>query len=173
MLPVLMSDMTPRPSVPGQPFGTESLPLPPPVIVWLVAVQQSRRRSALHPTPPLKHGMGDTVRMMDYDREEVLTDLDEKAVELRAKLAELTAPVDADAVIGFGKRIGDGTTQAIQQMGDASIAQNLAGTLEQVERAREKATEGSWGRCDTCDETIPEGRLSLRPWSTTCVEHAD
>lgn len=111
--------------------------------------------------------------MTDFDQDAVLAELDEKAMELRAKLAELTAPVDAETVIGFGKRIGDGTTQAIQQMGDASIAQNLAGTLDQVERAREKALDGSWGRCDVCQGPIPEGRLSFRPWSTTCVDHAD
>lgn len=110
--------------------------------------------------------------MTDFDHDEVLAELDEKAEGLRTKLAALTAPVDADAVIGFGKRIGDGTTQAIQQMGDASIAQNLAGTLAQVEHAREKLRDGSWGQCDECGASIGQGRLAFRPWSTTCIDHA-
>lgn len=102
----------------------------------------------------------------------IIGELDAKADELRARLSELTKPVDADATIGFGKRIGDGTNEAIQRMGDASVAQNAHGLLQQVERARAKLDEGSWGRCDVCDEAIGAGRLEFRPWSTTCVEHA-
>lgn len=110
--------------------------------------------------------------MTDFDKDEVLAELTDKEGELRAKLAGFTGPVDSDSVIGFGKRIGDGTTQAIQQMADASIAQNLSTLLAQVERARSKVDEGSWGRCDTCGGSIGEGRLAFRPWSTTCVDHA-
>lgn len=117
---------------------------------------------------PCRH----TGRMV-RDMAAIIAELDAKAEELRARLAELTAPVDADVAIGFGKRIGDGTTQAIQQMGDASIAQNASIILTEVERAREKVSQGTWGRCDVCGRAISEGRLEFRPWSTTCVDHAD
>ena len=109
---------------------------------------------------------------MDADDEEILARLDEKSAELRARLGELTAPVDADSVIGFGKRIGDGTTQAIQQMGDASMAQNASHLLDQVEKARAKVAAGTWGTCDVCGQPIGEGRLEARPWSLTCIRHA-
>ncbi len=108
--------------------------------------------------------------MVDYD--EVIAELDEKASGLRARLDELTRPVEAGATIGFGKRIGDGTSQAIQQMADASSAQNLQTLLEDVLRARKKIDEGSYGRCDVCDGPIGDERLEFRPWSVTCVQHA-
>ncbi|WP_203566489.1 TraR/DksA family transcriptional regulator [Aestuariimicrobium ganziense] len=106
------------------------------------------------------------------DLAEVSAELDAKAAQLRAELARLTTPVDSDTTIGFGKRIGDGTTQAIGQMEDASVAQNAQTVLDQVNRARHKLIEGSYGRCDVCDRPIGEARLEFRPWSTTCVDHA-
>lgn len=102
----------------------------------------------------------------------IAADLDAKAEELRAQIAGLTRPVEDGETIGFGKRIGDGTSQAIQQMADASSAQSLQRLLEQVRRARAKVDEGSYGRCDVCAGDIGEGRLEFRPWSTTCMTHA-
>lgn len=103
---------------------------------------------------------------------DVAAELDAKQAELRARIDRLTAPVEGGATIGFGKRIGDGTIQAIQQFTDAGSAQVLADTLDQVERARAKLAAGTWGRCDVCDIAIDPDRLEFRPWSTTCVEHA-
>lgn len=106
------------------------------------------------------------------DTEQIRAELDAKAAALRAHLAELTRPVEAGATIGFGKRIGDGTSQAIQQMADASSAQNLQLLLDEVYRAIEKLDDGSYGRCDECNEPIGAERLEFRPWSTACVRHA-
>lgn len=110
--------------------------------------------------------------MTDFDQDAVLAELDEKAMELRAKLAELTAPVDAETVIGFGKRIGDGTIQAIEQFTNTSTAESLNRTLQEVEAAQSRLADGQYGRCTVCDEPIPAGRLSFRPWAATCVQHA-
>ena len=95
-----------------------------------------------------------------------------KASELRRTIGRLTAPVEEGSTIGFGKRIGDGTTQAIQQLTDAGSAQRLADTLDQVVRAQAKLADGTYGRCDVCDEPIDPERLEFRPWSPTCVRHA-
>ncbi len=102
----------------------------------------------------------------------VAEELAAKHAELRAKIARLTAPVADGATIGFGKRIGDGTIQAVQQFTDAGSAQVLADTLDQVERAQAKLADGTWGRCDVCGGAIDPDRLEFRPWSATCVEHA-
>ena len=109
---------------------------------------------------------------MDANDAEIRATLNAKAAEMSQMLAELTRPIESDATIGFGKRIGDGTTQAIQQMADASAAQSLASLLEQVRRAGTKLTEGSYGRCDVCNEQIGAARLEFRPWSIECVQHA-
>ena len=110
--------------------------------------------------------------MTEYGPEEAAADLAHKEAELRRKLARLTAPVEEGSTIGFGKRIGDGTTQAIQQMEDAGSAQVIAETLDEVLRAQARLAEGTWGTCEACGRPIDPDRLEFRPWSTTCVEHA-
>ncbi|WP_040158589.1 TraR/DksA family transcriptional regulator [Nigerium massiliense] len=111
--------------------------------------------------------------MSEYGPDQAAADLADKEAELRRKLARLTAPVEEGSTIGFGKRIGDGTTQAIQQMEDAGSAQIVAGTLDEVLRAQERLAAGTWGTCEVCGEPIDPGRLEVRPWSARCVEHAD
>lgn len=106
------------------------------------------------------------------DLERARAELTERAQTLRAQLADLTRPVEGGATIGFGKRIGEGTTQAIQQMEDASAAQTVHGLLTEVEAALAKLDAGTYGRCDVCGEPIGEARLEFRPWSTTCIRHA-
>ncbi len=110
---------------------------------------------------------------MDHsDFDDIAAELDTKETELRARIAELTRPVSADETIGFGKRIGDGTTQAIQQMADTSTAESLQRTLNEVRDAQARLKAGTFGRCIVCGETIPRGRIEFRPWAATCVQHA-
>ena len=110
--------------------------------------------------------------MTNLDVAGMRAELHAKEADLRRSIEKLTAPVTDGATIGFGKRIGDGTSQAIQQMADASSAQTLHSTLEAVLRAQAKLDDGTYGRCDVCDEPIDEARLEFRPWSTLCMEHA-
>nr|WP_076387851.1 TraR/DksA C4-type zinc finger protein [Vaginimicrobium propionicum] len=98
--------------------------------------------------------------------------LAEREEQLRSQLRLLTQPVSADEVIGFGKRIGDGTSQAIQAMANASSAQNIQLMLDEVWRAQAKLAEGTYGKCDTCGQPINPQRLDFRPWSTLCIKHA-
>ncbi|TRY19668.1 TraR/DksA family transcriptional regulator [Tessaracoccus rhinocerotis] len=98
--------------------------------------------------------------------------LDTKADELRARIEELTRPPEAGATIGFGKRIGDGTIQAVQQLADSSTAESLQRTLNEVVDARARLEAGEYGRCVVCGEPIPAARLEFRPWAATCVQHA-
>lgn len=111
--------------------------------------------------------------MDDIDLDRITAELRTKERELEARITDLTRPVVADETIGFGKRIGDGTTQAIQQMADTSTAETLQRTLNQVRDAQGRLRAGTFGRCTVCGEAIPGGRLEFRPWAATCVEHAD
>ena len=110
--------------------------------------------------------------MTNLDLTEMRAELDAKEADLRRSIDRLTAPVSDGATIGFGKRIGEGTTQAIQQMADASSAQTLHATLDAVLRAKAKLADGTYGQCDVCGELIDEDRLEFRPWSTCCMKHA-
>ena len=104
------------------------------------------------------------------DPDAVRTVLDACRAELGAELGELTAvPLDPMIAVSFGKRVGDGTTQAVERLNQVGTARQLAAKLADVDRALEKLDEGTYGRCDGCRAQIPEERLEARPWSVLCV----
>ena len=51
------------------------------------------------------------------------------------------------------------------------IVNKLALQLSSVEKALEKIKEGTYGKCDVCNEEIPEARLGANPAALTCIEH--
>ncbi len=92
--------------------------------------------------------------------------------ELRERIAELTKAPERGSGISFGKRIGDGTTEAISRLTDVAVVDTLVATEERVTRALEKIEEGTYGRCDGCGAEIPAGRLAAFPESALCVDCA-
>jgi DnaK suppressor protein len=103
----------------------------------------------------------------DVDR--LLADREDR---LRAELAELTRSSGEVGSISFGKRVGEGTSMAVDRLAAVSAHHHLLELLEEVRRARQRVTEGSYGLCETCGEPIPEERLEVRPWATRCVQHS-
>ncbi len=97
--------------------------------------------------------------------------LDARRDELRRELGVLTTVTrDPNATIGFGKRVGEGTNQAIERIERVGQADALTATLADVDRALAKLDEGTYGICDNCDAAIPEARLEARPWTALCVD---
>jgi DnaK suppressor protein len=92
--------------------------------------------------------------------------------EIQGRLAELAKPPEAGAGIGFGKRIGDGTNEAISRRNDIGVGNSLLVTEEKLERALAKLEEGSYGRCDSCGGEIAPGRLQAAPESMLCIDCA-
>lgn len=106
-------------------------------------------------------------------------DLDETGRLLRARLeeargqiADLTRPPEQGAAIGFGKRVGDGTTEAITRFTDVGIANNVQTIAQRIERALAKLEEGTYGVCDSCGKPIAAGRLKADAASVLCIECA-
>ena len=105
--------------------------------------------------------------------------MDDPRTELTAKLAEIDEqmgtlekkPVDQGA-ISFGKRIGEGTSMAVDRLAQVAVHDQLQVTRSDVVRALEKLDEGTYGTCDVCDRPIPDGRLEALPWAVLCVEDA-
>jgi RNA polymerase-binding transcription factor len=73
------------------------------------------------------------------------------------------------AAQGFGKRIGDGTTEAISRLTDIGVGRTLEAGLDRTERALAKLDEGTYGICDSCGQPIAPARLRAMPDSTLCV----
>jgi len=99
--------------------------------------------------------------------------LEERRDELRAALAIITeVPVDPVAPVSFGKRVGDGTTEAVDRLTKVGTARELDASLADVERALVKLEDGTYGACDVCGDAIAPARLEARPWSVLCVRCA-
>jgi RNA polymerase-binding transcription factor len=89
---------------------------------------------------------------------------------LAHELERLTArPADQAGTVSFGKRIGDGTTEAVERINTTAAARSLSATLAEVDRALAKLAEGSYAVCDGCGRSIPPDRLDAVPWATRCV----
>jgi DnaK suppressor protein len=107
------------------------------------------------------------------DTEAIRAALEERRSDLESELAVLTKVTrDPSATIGFGKRVGEGTTEAISRIERVGQADALSATLEDVRRALAKLDEGTYGICDRCGALIPEERLEARPWTSRCVADA-
>ena len=89
--------------------------------------------------------------------------------EIRQRLAELARAPEPGTGIGFGKRIGDGTTEAISRRNEIGVGNSLLNSEERLERALAKVEEGSYGTCDRCGGPIAPGRLRAAPESAVCI----
>jgi DnaK suppressor protein len=107
---------------------------------------------------------------MPLDLVALRAELEAKRVDLLEQLGGLTAvPRDPMASVSFGKRIGEGTTEAVERLNTTGAAKQLAAMLTDVDRAIAKFDDGTYGICDRCGATIPDERLEARPWSVLCV----
>ena len=96
---------------------------------------------------------------------------------LRALHVELSARAEAirsgatvpSGGISFGKRVGEGTSIAIERFTDVAFHGQLMQQLALVDAAIERIEEGTYGLCTSCRKQIPEERLEVLPWAATCV----
>lgn len=102
--------------------------------------------------------------------EEIRRTLQAERDGLVGQLDQLTAvPRDPMAAVGFGKRIGEGTTQAVERIAQVDAARNLDAKRRDVERALAKLDEGTYGTCDRCGAPIAPERLEAIPSAVRCV----
>jgi len=95
-----------------------------------------------------------------------------KLGEIDAEMAEMEKPPTDQGTISFGKRIGEGTSMAIDRMAQVAVHDRLQVVRAEVLRALEKLDDGSYGTCDVCGRPIPQGRLDALPWAVLCVDDA-
>jgi DnaK suppressor protein len=98
--------------------------------------------------------------------------LAERETDLVEQLAELTRPPDELGTISFGKRVGEGTSMAVDRLAAVSTQEHLLAMLDEVRRSRQRVVDGTYGTCEVCGEPIPDGRLEARPWATRCLAHS-
>lgn len=98
--------------------------------------------------------------------------LAEHESRLVAELADLTAAPQDVGTISFGKRIGEGTSMAVDRLAAVAVQEQLLDLLAEVRAARARLAAGTYGTCELCGEPIPAARLEARPWAARCVRHA-
>jgi DnaK suppressor protein len=105
----------------------------------------------------------------DLDLDAVRRELEAHRDSTRERVASLAERPELGAAQGFGKRIGDGTTEAISRLTDIGVGRSLETGLARTERALAKLDEGSYGICDACGEPIAPARLRAMPDGVLCV----
>ena len=98
--------------------------------------------------------------------------LAEKRAELEAQLASLSTQPEDQAGISFGKRIGEGTSIAVERLSEVAAHDGLQVLLGSVVRAQAKLAEGTLGVCDGCGDDIAPERLAALPWASLCIRCA-
>ena len=108
-----------------------------------------------------------------FDRMDALrqTLVDRKA-ELEVELGRLTAPPTTGAAVSFGKRVGDGTTEAVERLSTTATARSITHSIEDIDRALIKVDDGTYGKCDVCGDDIGVARLEALPAASRCVDCA-
>jgi DnaK suppressor protein len=107
---------------------------------------------------------------MDEATVDVAAVLADKLTEVDAQIAELTQPLAEAGDIGFGKRVGDGTSIAVERITQVAAHDRLLAVRDEVLRAQAKLAAGTYGLCDRCGKPIPAGRLEALPWATAHVD---
>ena len=106
------------------------------------------------------------------DLDEVRATLEARREDTRARVATLAKRPERGASQGFGKRIGDGTIEAVSRFNEIGVGTSLETGLERTERALAKLDEGTYGSCDNCGQPIAEKRLRAMPDVVLCIECA-
>ncbi|HEX2058045.1 MAG TPA: TraR/DksA C4-type zinc finger protein [Actinomycetota bacterium] len=112
---------------------------------------------------------------MDDDRARSLL------TEERARLEDLKRRVESAGDAGQEDDLSELSTadqhsadvgsETFERTKDLSVAEDVAGQLEDVERALEKLAAGTYGACEVCGTAIPDERLEAVPAARYCIEH--
>ena len=105
----------------------------------------------------------------DLDLDAIRSELEERRDRTRERLAELAKRPERGSALGFGKRVGDGTTEAVSRLTDIGVGDSLERMLARTERAVAKLNDGSYGICDACGEPIPASRMRALPDGVLCL----
>ncbi len=112
--------------------------------------------------------MTPAARDLDLVRSELVA----RRGELAAELARLIEPPSESANVSFGKRVGDGTTEAVERLSTTATARSISGSMVDIDRAVAKIDAGSYGVCDECGAPISDLRLEALPATSVCIDCA-
>lgn len=107
--------------------------------------------------------------MAQPDLDDLARRLKERRRELATELERLTEPPAEGAGVSFGKRVGDGTTEAVERISSTATARSIASSISDIDSTLASIDAGTYGVCEVCEGSIPFARLEARPTSIRCV----
>jgi DnaK suppressor protein len=105
----------------------------------------------------------------DPDLDGIRRELEARRDGARERLAVLSQRPERGSAVSFGKRIGDGTSEAVSRLTDIGVGDSLERGLARTERALAKLDHGTYGICDACGDPITPGRLRAMPDGVLCL----
>ncbi len=106
----------------------------------------------------------------DLDLDAVRAELQARRERGRQRLGVLTMRPERGSAVSFGKRVGDGTSEAVTRLTDVGVSESLEREVRRIERALTKLDEGTYGICDNCGAPISPGRLKAMPEGVLCLD---
>lgn len=104
---------------------------------------------------------------------DIRTELEAEHAELTARISALRSGADVPSGgISFGKRVGEGTSIAIERFADVAVHDQLVHQLAAIELALLRLDDGTYGTCEKCAQEIASERLEAMPWASRCVRCA-
>lgn len=64
-------------------------------------------------------------------------------------------------------------TALFEREKDLTLHEHAESELGKIEIALKAIDEGTYGKCEVCEKNIPYERLSVVPYTTFCIEHAE
>ena len=105
--------------------------------------------------------------------------LRQQLLDERERLAREIAELDADLSESleesseespYDQHMAETAAVTLDREIDLTLQDNARATLGQIDRALAKLESGTYGMCDKCGKSISEGRLSVAPFATLCID---
>jgi DnaK suppressor protein len=95
--------------------------------------------------------------------------LEQRRLQLRQSVTRTEEDGRAAQSTDSAQDIADRASSSYQKEFLFALSANDRIFLQQVERALARISEGLYGECEQCGETIKESRLEAVPWARNCV----
>jgi DnaK suppressor protein len=111
--------------------------------------------------------------MTDTERDRALLDEERsRLIGLKEKLTAATEDVEREPTgdPSAGGHIADAGSEMFERSRDLSIVHDLDAQLADIEHAKARLDNGSYGTCEACGRPIGAARLAARPATRFCIE---
>ncbi|MEO5680344.1 MAG: TraR/DksA C4-type zinc finger protein [Acidimicrobiales bacterium] len=111
--------------------------------------------------------------MTDVQRSDLRAQLEAEKSDLLAQLAELGVGDDATDALTYDANFADSSQVTAEKGETEALAATLQEALDAVDAALVRMDDGTYGRCERCQDPIAPARLEAMPSATRCMEHAN